>query len=240
MPKPIIGLLPLFHQQEQRLWMHHGYLEALDAAGAVPLILPLTDSGEALEQLVSHCDGLLFPGGGDVEPNMFGEEMHPACRVVCPRRDRMELALLRLIRRRDLPVLGICRGIQLLNIAYGGDIYQDLAAQLPPGPIRVAHDQDGRLPDDYPVHTVSVRPGSLLHRVVGCGSLRVNSLHHQAVRRVGTGLEVAGQSPDGVVEALEDPAKKFFLGVQWHPERMWRAAPAQFSLLKAFVEACCP
>lgn len=238
MLKPVIGILPLYHQQEQRLWMHHGYLDVLEAAGAIPLVLPLAESSGTLAQLVSICSGLLFPGGGDVDPALFGEEMARGCRAVCPRRDRMELALLQMIRQKDLPVLGICRGIQVMNIAYGGNIYQDLDTQLPPGVKWTEHDQDGRLPDDYPVHPVSILPGSLLHRIVGCDLLRVNSLHHQAVRRIGSGLAVSGQSPDGIAEALEDPAKKFFLGVQWHPERMWQADQKQFSLVQAFVDAC--
>lgn len=238
MEKPTIGLLPLYNQQEQRLWMHHGYLEVLEAAGAVPLVLPLTVSERDLTQLVSLCDGLLFPGGGDVDPSLFGEEMIRGCRTVCPPRDQMELALLRLVLPQDFPVLGICRGIQVINIACGGDIFQDLDTQFTTDRGKTEHDQDGRLPDDYPIHPVSIRPGSLLCHITGCKNLRVNSLHHQAVRKIGPRLQIAAQSPDGLTEALEDPSKKFFLGVQWHPERMWQVNEQQFALVRAFVNAC--
>ncbi len=238
MEKPLIGLLPLYQQTEQRLWMHHGYLELLEAAGGVPLILPLLEEEQGLEQLLAVCSGFLFPGGGDVEPGLFGEEMHRGCRAVCPRRDQMELALLKRLRQRDLPVWGICRGVQVMNIAYGGDIYQDLNSQFFPEKGAVEHDQDGRLPDDYPIHSVAIQPGSSLHRFIKADSLRVNSLHHQGIRRVGAGLAVAARSADGLPEALEDPAKRFFLGVQWHPERMWNRDKTQLDLARAFVEAC--
>ncbi|MHC4549147.1 MAG: gamma-glutamyl-gamma-aminobutyrate hydrolase family protein [Planctomycetota bacterium] len=190
------------------------YVEALEAEEALPVLLPNAAEPARAAGYLDVVDGLVLTGGDDPHPHLFGEEPHPGIEAVDLRRDRFEIALVRAARERRLPVLGICRGIQLMNLALGGDIYQDIPAQTDSV---VAHSQ--RTAEDGPWHEVEIRAGSRLAQHVGAGRLAVNSFHHQACRRLAEGLVVAATSvADGLVEALEDPGQPFFLGVQWHPE----------------------
>ena len=174
------------------------------------------------------CDGLLLPGGGDIDPKFYGQERIPACGEPNVLRDTAEPLLLRAFLAADKPVLAICRGIQLMNVALGGDLYQDIKpfAHVP------HNDHWGK------IHTVTVRRDTLLSRILGQDTVLVNSQHHQAASRVAPGLEIAALSEDGFIEALEKPDATFCLGVQWHPEWLSDADPAQQGLFGAFVEAC--
>ena len=189
------------------------YTEALEGAGALPVLLPNADDPALAETYLDLIDGLLLSGGDDPHPRHFGEEPHPNLEMVDERRDLFEIALARGARRRGLPVFGICRGIQLLNIAAGGDIYQDLVTQ---SDSQIRHVQ--RTVADGPWHEVEITPGSRLAEITGEERLAVNSFHHQACRRPGAGLQVVARSGDGLIEALEEPNTPFCLGVQWHPE----------------------
>jgi putative glutamine amidotransferase len=238
--RPVIGLtsrtLPLKAAQKTRLaeTVARAYVEPLEAAGALPLLLPNCDDPELAGAYLDLVDGVLLTGGDDPHPRVFGEAPHPRIDVVDERRDRFELALVPAARKRGLPVLGICRGAQLMNIALGGDIFQDVPSQTE-SPI--SHAQ--KTLDDGPWHDVEVAAGSRLAAVVGAGVHRVNSFHHQACRRLGEGLSAGATAVgDGLVEAVEDPAHTFFLGVQWHPE-IGRRGPeeAGLALFRAFVEA---
>ncbi len=232
MEKPLIGVLPLWDEGRQSLWMLPGYFDGLAAAGAVPVMLPLTADPAALAQLAGICDGFLLTGGQDVQPAVYGEEPLPLTGEVCPARDAMEAALLPLLLQADKPVLGICRGIQFLNAALGGTLWQDLPAQLPSD---VVHHQ-GR-PYDAPSHTVTLVPGTPLHDLLGTDAVPANSLHHQGIRNLAPALRAMACAPDGLVEAVYLPGRRFVWAVQWHPEFNWQSEPSSRAILAAFVQA---
>lgn len=233
--KPLIALTPYFNIDKDEPYMRPAYLKAIRAAGGIPVILPLDLKEDDLSQLVASFDGFLFTGGPDVHPFLFGEETQAHCGNVCPRRDEMEFILLRLAMEASKPVLGICRGVQVLNIALGGDIYQDIPSQFHEE-FPVAHTQPFYY--DIPSHTVKVLPDTRLADIAQCDSLKVNSMHHQAVRRVAPGLIASGYAPGGLVECIEKPDYPYFIGVQWHPEYLWENDGAAARLFASFVAAC--
>lgn len=203
------------------------YIESLARAGAGMRWVELGDPEQAVQDALT-CDGLLLPGGGDMDPKFYGQERIPACGEPNLLRDAAEPLLLRAFLAADKPVLGICRGIQVMNAVLGGDLYQDIKPfeHLP-------HNDHWAK-----VHTVTVRRGTLLSRILGQDTVLVNSQHHQAVDRVAPGFTLAALSEDGIVEAIEKPDARFCLGVQWHPEWLSDADPAMQSLFDAFVNAC--
>ena len=203
------------------------YMESLARAGAGMRWVELNDLEQAVQDGLT-CDGLLLPGGGDMDPKFYGQERIPACGEPNLLRDAAEPLLLRAFLAADKPVLGICRGIQVMNAVLGGDLYQDIKPfeHLP---------HNGHWAK---VHTVTVRRGTLLSRILGQDTVLVNSQHHQAVDRVAPGFTLAALSEDGIVEAIEKPDAGFCLGVQWHPEWLSDADPAMQSLFDAFVNAC--
>ena len=229
--KPIIGVLPLWDDKKESLWMLPGYFGAVTEAGAIPVMLPLTTDPQTIERLSDMCDGLLFTGGHDVSPEIYGAA--PAANVVCCReRDDMETMLLKTALEKDQPILGICRGIQFINASLGGTLYQDIPTEHPSN---VEHHQTP--PYDIPVHRNTIKKSSPLYKVLGCESLPVNSYHHQAVKEVAPELEVMAVSEDGLVEALFMPSKKFVWAVQWHPEFSYKTDEASRRILKAFTDA---
>lgn len=203
------------------------YMESLARAGAGMRWVELSDPEQAVQDALT-CDGLLLPGGGDMDPKFYGQERIPACGEPNLLRDAAEPLLLRAFLAADKPVLGICRGIQVMNAVLGGDLYQDIKPfeHLP-------HNDHWAK-----VHTVTVRRGTLLSRILGQDTVLVNSQHHQAVDRVAPGFTLAALSEDGIVEAIEKPDAGFCLGVQWHPEWLSDADPAMQGLFDAFVNAC--
>ena len=203
------------------------YIESLARAGARMRWIELSDPEQAVQDALT-CDGLLLPGGGDMDPKFYGQERIPACGEPNLLRDAAEPLLLRAFLAADKPVLGICRGIQVMNAVLGGDLYQDIKPfeHLP-------HNDHWAK-----VHTVTVRRGTLLSRILGQDTVLVNSQHHQAVDRVAPGFTLAALSEDGIVEAIEKPDARFCLGVQWHPEWLSDADPAMQGLFDAFVNAC--
>ena len=203
------------------------YMESLARAGAEMRWVELNDPEQAVQDALT-CDGLLLPGGGDMDPKFYGQERIPACGEPNLLRDAAEPLLLRAFLAADKPVLGICRGIQVMNAVLGGDLYQDIKPfeHLP---------HNGHWAK---VHTVTVRRGTLLSRILGQDTVLVNSQHHQAVDRVAPGFTLAALSEDGIVEAIEKPDAGFCLGVQWHPEWLSDADPAMQGLFDAFVNAC--
>jgi putative glutamine amidotransferase len=213
------------------------YAAAVDAAGGEPVWLdPETLAGTDPQEILRDLDGVLFSGGVDIDPQEFGETVVPDVGVeIDPQRDALELPLARAALAADLPVFGICRGVQTLTVAAGGSLHQDLSLL---GRDRTAHQQRAAGKDETALaHPVRVDAGSRLAAAVGEGEQQVNSFHHQAVRDVPTGFVVTARSPDDVVEALEDPHRSFLIGVQWHPERMVDRYPSQRRLFAAFVDA---
>ncbi len=232
MKRPIAGVMPLWDDEKESIWMLPGYLDGLREAGAIPLILPLTAEEEELERLMVLCDGFLLTGGHDVSPEVYGEEPLEGLISSCGARDRMETVVLKKAIEADMPVLGICRGIQFVNAALGGTLYQDLPLQHPS---ETEHHQTA--PYDIPVHEVSLVRNTPLHCLLGVERLPVNSYHHQAVKDLAPGLEVMAVSPDGLTEALYMPGKSFLWAVQWHPEFSFRKDENSRKIFRAFAEA---
>jgi putative glutamine amidotransferase len=211
------------------------YVEGVAGAGGAPLVLPPVGDRSVAEALIHGLDGLLLSGGSDLDPCYYGEEPAPELGVTLPERDAFEMALVGLALRRGMPVFGICRGMQVLNVALGGSLYQDLPSQWERDLLK--HRQD--TPKWQPAHEVRVSEGSYIAEVMGRESVKVNSYHHQAIRDLAEGLVVTGLSSDGVVEAVEarDLSERWLLGVQWHAEAMRGAGPQQENLFEAHVSA---
>jgi putative glutamine amidotransferase len=217
--------------------MSQRYIQTLVQAGAIPWMIPLVDTA-TLRGVFDAVDGLFLPGGADIDPASYGRGPHPLCDRTDPERDRVELAMARWAIAEGKPVLGVCRGMQLINVAAGGTLYQDLAEQMP-GAIK--HDYFpfmGRgFARDFFAHSVQVAPGTRLARLVGAGALKVNSMHHQGVKTLGRGLRPTAVSPDGLVEAVELDGDAYALAVQWHPEALTDADDRSRALFEDFVEA---
>lgn len=213
------------------LW--EAYVRALEQAGACPVLLPPGLSIQALQAILPRLDGVLFSGGGDIAPALYGAPDHPKVAGVDPERDRLELALLERAGGEGLPYFGICRGLQLINVGLGGTLYADILEQRAGA---MKHDWDAGHGRDYLAHPVEIQPGSLLAGILGQGRTRVNSLHHQGIERLAPGLRAAACAPDGLIEAVEQPGHPFGLAVQWHPENLTERAGMR-ALFKAFVEA---
>lgn len=213
MGKPVIGIIPLVDQERESLWMLPGYMNGIEQAGGIPIMLPLTSDKDDLQQMTRELDGFVFTGGQDISPNLYSEKTTPMCGQRCRERDDMEAVLFRLVYEMDKPILGICRGIQYINVIMGGTLYQDLPSEHPS---RTVHCQ--KPPYDIPVHAVSIMEESPLYGLLKKKNLMVNSYHHQAVKRLAPKLAVMAVSEDGVIEAVCIPKKKFIWGIQWHPE----------------------
>lgn len=220
MSLPLIGLPTLAippGPKPARFGINQSYVRALVNAGCAPVLIPLLEEEDRLRAIYGRLDGMVFPGGADVAPGEYGEEPIGNLNVVEAARDRTELILARWASEADLPILGICRGQQLLNVALGGSLYQDLRAQ---GATPVEHsDADGRARTDL-VHRVRLDPESRLAQLLDETVVEVNSLHHQAIKRLAGPLRISGRSDDGVIEAVESGTHRFLIAVQWHPEEI--------------------
>ena len=231
---PIIGVVPRYDFEWTGLAIGDGYLSGLLDAGGIPVVLPATSDPVTIGRFVDACDGFLVPGGQDIDPARYGRRRKPHTHRPATARDLMEDVFIRKVVEADKPLLGVCRGMQSLNVALGGTLHQDIHAEQNPGSLPHVHGP----PFDVPAHMVEVVEGSKLAACVGAPRLGVNTIHHQSVAELGEGLVVSAVSPDdGVVEAIEMPAKRFVLGVQWHPEHMWRTRPHSKGIFRALVEA---
>ncbi len=236
MKKPIIGITPSHNTESEEISMRANYLRAVAGAGGVPILLPMEGSREDRQQLVELCDGFLFSGGPDLHPLMFGEDTQLNCGNVSIPRDTMEKELFELVMKAGKPILGICRGIQEINVFLGGDIYQDLPSQFETD-FKVAHRQPYGC--TTPSHYVDVVPGTRLAEMAG-GKARiaVNSSHHQAVRTLAPGLTATAFAHGGLVEGLEKADYPYLVAVQWHPEYYWQNDETAKNLFASFVKAC--
>lgn len=206
--KPIIGITPDVEKDDKH-FLRNDYMQAIIRAGGLPFIIPIGDEAD-VAQIVGLLDGLLLTGGNDINPILFNEEPHTHLGEVSPSRDLFELELARQMLAVDKPILGICRGLQLLNVAVGGTLYQDIQQQYK-GPI-LQHLQ--KAPDAHPSHFVQLAKGSLLAKIAGSERIQVNSFHHQALKDVPTVFNISGIASDGIIEAVESVDKQFVLGVQ--------------------------
>lgn len=231
--KVVIGLIPLVDETKESYWMLPGYMKVIEQAGGIPIILPLTDDKAILKQALSLCDGLLLTGGHDVSPSIYNAEAIPECGTPCNLRDAMEGYLLDCALDNDIPVLGICRGIQFINAHLGGTLYQDLPSQHPSS---ITHQMTK--PYNRVVHDVTLVEGSYLYNLLKVDTLGVNSYHHQAIYKLAPSLVAAAYSPDGLVEAAYLPNKRYVLGIQWHPELSYENDPISVSIIRDFITKC--
>ncbi|MGQ9629046.1 MAG: gamma-glutamyl-gamma-aminobutyrate hydrolase family protein [bacterium] len=208
------------------------YSRAVAESGGAPVLIPALGCGDALDAIVERLDGLLLSGGGDIAPHRYGEENLKGLGAVDSARDDAELRVLARGLERNIPILGICRGIQTLNVGMGGTLFQDIDSQIE---TKLKHRENTYGSPES--HRVSVERGSLLARILGCDELWVNSLHHQAVKCPGRGLNVVARANDGVIEGVESADRRFVLGVQWHPEGTFDVDPFSRRIFEAFVSA---
>jgi len=231
MTKPLIGIGSDVQSppgKRERAFAYLTYVDALRRAGAIPVLIPPQPENAA--QLVRELDGLLLAGGDDCNPAVYGEEALPSVEPMDPRRQANEVSLAKAARESDIPTLGICLGVQVMNVAAGGTLVQDIDSQME---TEIEHASE---PEDRARHDVIIEQGTKLSNILPQRELNVNSSHHQAIRRVGEGLRVTAHAPDGVIEGLEDPRHPFYVGVQWHPEDMGGETSAT-SIFSAFVDA---
>lgn len=230
--KKIVGLIPLYDDEKQSYWMLPGYMRALELCGAVPIMLPLTDNEEELNDAYSICDGLLLTGGHDVSPELYGEEPGGHMGATCSLRDRMESCLFRKALEDDKPVLGICRGIQFMNAFLGGSLYQDLNTEYDSA---VEHHMNP--PYDRAAHKITVMENTILADIIGAGEHEVNSYHHQAVKKISDRATVMAVSEDSLVEAIAVKDRRFIVGIQWHPEFSYENDENSRKIVQAFVDS---
>jgi putative glutamine amidotransferase len=231
MRKPLIGIgTDIFIEagHRDRAFVYMTYVDSLRRAGAIPVLIPPQPENAAA--LVAELDGIVLAGGFDCDPSVYGEEPHPTVEPMDERRQQNDMSLAKLARERNLPTLGICLGMQMMNVAAGGSLVQDINSEIE---TEILHESS---PSARLRHDVTVEPGTKLAKVIAARDLNVNSSHHQSVKNVGRGLNVTAKAPDGVIEGLEDPNHPFYVGVQWHPEDMPGEASAS-AIFGAFVEA---
>ena len=239
MTRPVIGITASIDHRPpaygETYSLTRQYAEGVLQADGVPLIVPHNLGQDALRAVLDRLDGVLLSGGGDIDPALFGEEAHPATCEIEPDRDRIELMLARWVVERDKPFLAICRGIQALNVALGGSLVQDIPSQVPAA---LPHSFDrATTPRDYLAHPVKIDPDSQLARVMRLDVAHTNSWHHQSIKQTAANLRVTAVAPDGVIEAVEVPARRFAIGVQWHPEWLFEARTEHWRLFAELVRA---
>jgi len=239
--KPLIGVTPDFNAGDRKEWggreatffLRARYIRAVEDLGGVPVILPLAENRADRRRLLEGLDGLLLTGSGpDLAPSLYGERQRYTFRVMSRRRADFELDVARMAAASTLPVLGICGGMQAINVAFGGSLIQDIESQMD-SPL--PHRQ--KAPATELSHTVDVAPKSLLRRILGQANIRVNSSHHQSVKRVAPSLVASAVASDGIIEAIESPKHRFLLGVQWHPEFLYDRYAFHRKLFQALLSA---
>lgn len=222
--------MPTLDNKPFRIYMKSKYVISLMKSGARVKWIDMKDREKMKKQLAS-CDGLLLPGGGDLQPHLYGQEVDPKCGKPDVARDEGEWAILEEFLPTGKPILGICRGIQLMNVFCGGTLHQDIVD------ISICKHSDFKNRAGF-THKIILTPGTKLHSILGTDYCTANSMHHQAAAEIATGLTVSAVSADGIVEGLEKPDHPFFMGVQWHPEHMYRKDESQRKVFAAFVDAC--
>lgn len=236
MRAPLIGVTSAQsneHTTVKYINLPKAYTDALCDAGASPVMIPVGLSTQQLQDLICRLDGLLMPGGGDIDPFVYGSNSHPKVAAVDPERDQLEIQAFHYARSRGLPILGICRGLQLINVAMGGALYEDLLDQRPTSDNHDFHENHER---NYLAHRVNIEANSHLSTIFDSLVVQVNSLHHQGIRDLASGLAITARAGDGLIEAVEIEGYPFGIAVQWHPECL-QEHNSMRALFRAFVKA---
>jgi len=217
----------------ERVFIGQDYIKAIIQAGGIPIVLPLIESEDSICRQVDLIDGLMLSGGYDVDPHFYGEEPHHLLEATYRERDLCETVLVRAAAQKKIPILGICRGLQLINVAFGGSLYQDLTCI---DKDLLQHRQKTNLHEG--AHTVDLEKGTILEKIYNQESIRTNSLHHQSIKKLAEGFKINAKSRDGIIEGIEKMDQSFILGLQWHPELMFDADAQTRTLFRAFIDAC--
>lgn len=232
--RPLIGIPYQASSESPMKRNNHTYIQAIESAGGAPVLIRVYTDVSHLENLLPRLDGLLLGGGVDIQPHFYGEQPHPALNATDPQLDIFEIGLATWALQSDVPLLGICRGMQLINVVLGGTLYQDIFTQYPGSLDHWRYD----VPRTEQVHRVTVEKGSLAMRILRSHQFDSNSLHHQAIKNPGKGIHICGWADDGIAELLEVPGYRFVLGIQGHPEELHRDVPAFAYLFQAFINSC--
>ncbi|WP_298819703.1 gamma-glutamyl-gamma-aminobutyrate hydrolase family protein [Chloroflexus sp.] len=239
--RPLIGITAMHHHTGANgralQAVRSTYLRAIEAAGGIPLIIYLTDDLSAIHALYNYCAGILLPGGDDVDPIHYGEDPHPQLGSVDPQRDAVELALARRAKTDGKPLLGICRGLQVINVALGGSLYQDIPSQYDTAIDHRANSRSQAWTDL--THPMTIAADSRLATILKTDQIGCNTMHHQAIKTLAPGLRAVAYAPDGIVEAVESTGDQYLLAVQCHPEHLWNSSEPRWQALFAdFIAAC--
>lgn len=236
--KPIIGITTFLESKAKESYesVNYNYIKSVYLAGGIPVLIPIVEDEEIVNNYLKSIDGLILSGGEDVSPLMYGENPMEKVQLICAQRDKFEKELFLEALKSNIPVLGICRGLQVMNVALGGTLYQDINTQI--------ENSLGHYQKDTPAnnlyHQIKIDDESILFDIFDEKKISINSFHHQSIKKIGNGLEEIAWSVDGVVEGIEHISKDFALGVQWHPEDLAVKYPEFLNLFKALVQACTP
>lgn len=228
--RKVIGVIPLYDDEKESYWMLPGYMKMLEEENAIPMMLPLTSKKEELDYFLEICGGFLLTGGHDVSPLLYRADKKPWCGQCCELRDDMERYILSKAVKQNKSVLGVCRGVQLMNACFGGTLYQDLKTEY-----TSSIDHHMIPPYNRVAHQVAVQKSSPLYDILNRDQIGVNSYHHQAIKTLSPDFQTAAVSEDGLIESIYMPSKKFVVGVQWHPEFSYEVDENSRKLIKAFV-----
>lgn len=230
--RPIIGVLAEV-DGELSTRVQNPYVHAIEGAGGIPVLFPYVEDDDTVEHLVDICDGFFFTGGIDVEPKRYGEEPKETLGETQENRDEFELRVFQKVIKTAKPILAICRGAQLVNVALGGTLYQDIPSEIN---TKIAHRQSE--PKFSTSHDVRVLVGTPLHKIMQAEQIKVNSFHHQAIKTLGKGLEIMAVAEDGIIEAVYLPEREYLRAYQWHPERLFETNSQNRIILEDFINAC--
>ncbi len=233
MKAPLIGITSDYDDSDgqPRFFIKRDYVSAIEEAGGISLLLCPTNES-TISHFISLIDGLLISGGGfDIDPKLYGEEPHPRLGKIQPDRTDFEIKLLKLAVEKRMPVLGICGGHQLINVYFGGSLYQDIPSQYSE---KINHKQS--TPSDIPYHKIEIHPSTRLSEITGADSSKVNSTHHQSIKKIGKGFNVSAVAEDGIIEAIESNNDDFVVGVQWHPERIYNKDSCSKNIFTEFIK----
>ncbi|MBR2640226.1 MAG: gamma-glutamyl-gamma-aminobutyrate hydrolase family protein [Oscillospiraceae bacterium] len=230
--KPIIGIFPSFDEEKKQIFLNQAYFDAVIESGGIPFSIPLSENPEIISETIKNIDGIIFSGGTDINPKYYNEENFGKSLGICDFLDECERKTVALAVEADIPVLGICRGMQALNVFCGGSMIQDIPSEYD---TKIIHRLDK---PEIAFHKILVEKSSPLSEIMGFGEHLINSYHHQAVKEVAPDFSVCATAEDGIIEAIYHKNKKFILGVQWHPERDQETATENKKIIDSFVKIC--